>query len=397
LACNAFGRKQEREAARLERFDIAIIGGSLSGAAVAHHLKALGHGGSVALIERDPAFLRAATSLSAAGIRQQFSRIENIRLSQRTLDVFRRIGPERVSLREQGYLILSSPQGRDTHAASLQVQHEAGAAIDWFEGGAALAARFPWLNPAGLGAGTFGRAGEGWFDPHALRALLRENAREAGVASLTGSVNRLERTEDGWLIGLAGGGLIAAGETVIAAGPQSGDVAALAGVTLPVEPRKRTVFVFSCRNAPQGMPLTADPSGVWFRPEGTRFIAGWSPDDTEDKRAADDDFEPDWPLFDEVLWPALAARVPAFEAVKLETAWVGHYDTNAFDHNAVIGPLAPALHAVTGFSGHGVQQAHAAGEACAAMMLGLAPPVDVAAFAFGRIARGEPFMEENII
>ncbi|MCU0830965.1 MAG: FAD-binding oxidoreductase [Rhizobiaceae bacterium] len=381
----------------MQRFDIAIIGGSLSGAAVAHHLKALGFSGSVVLIERDPAFLRAATSLSAAGIRQQFSRIENIRLSQRTLGFLRALGAQRVSLREQGYLILSSAAGRDTHRAACAVQAEAGADIEWIEAGR-LQARFPWLDPEGLSAGSFGMTGEGWFDPHALRSLLRDQAKAAGVVALTGTVSGLREAVGGWRITLADGVVLDAARVVIAAGPQSGDVAALAGVALPVEPRKRTVFVFSSRGVPATLPLVADPSGVWFRPEGARFLAGWSPDDADDARAADEDFGPDWALFEDVLWPALAHRVPAFEAVKLETAWVGHYDTNAFDHNAIIGPLgAGGLFAVTGFSGHGVQQAYAAGEACAALMLGLEPPVDVSAFMFARIAAGRPFLERNII
>jgi FAD-dependent oxidoreductase domain-containing protein 1 len=382
----------------VQYFDIAIIGGSLSGAAVAHHLKALGFAGSIALIERDPAFRRAATSLSAAGIRQQFSRIENIRLSQRTLAFFREIGAERVSLREQGYLICSSSSGLTTHREALAVQQNAGAHIDWIEGETELAARFAWLNPDGLAAGSFGRLGEGWFDPHALRALLRDSAMAAGVLPVVGDVIALDRKTSRWRMTLEHGHVLEAGRVVVTAGPQSGDVAALAGVGLPVEPRKRTVFVFSCRQAPASLPLIADPSGVWVRPEGNRFIAGWSPDDADDMRAAGEDFEPDWPLFEDVLWPALAHRVPAFEALKLETAWVGHYDTNTFDHNAVIGPMGrDGLFAVTGFSGHGVQQAYAAGEACAALMLGVEPPVDVSAFAFDRIGAGRLFLERNII
>jgi glycine/D-amino acid oxidase-like deaminating enzyme len=382
----------------LDQCDIAIIGGSLSGAAMAHHLAALGFGGRIVLIERDPAFTHAATSLSAAGIRQQFSSAQNIALSARTLAFLRATGAERFSLREQGYLILSSPSGRAIHAENHAVQMNSGADIAWLEPDE-LARHMAWLNVEGLGAGTLGRTGEGWFDPHALRAHLRGTAREAGVVLRQGAVTALDMSADGATIGFADGSRLRAARVVICAGPQSGDVAALAGVALPVEPRKRTVFVFSCREALAGLPLVADPSGVWFRPEGNRFICGWSPDDADDVRAADDDFAPDWALFEDILWPALAARVPVFERLKLETAWVGHYDTNAFDHNAVIGPLddGARLFAVTGFSGHGVQQAYAAAEGCAALMLDRLPPTDITPFAFARIAAGRPFLERNII
>lgn len=386
----------------MRHFDIAIIGGSLSGASVAHHLTAMGFAGSVALIERDPSFLRAATSLSAAGYRQQFSRIENIRLSQRTIAFFDTVEASRFGRRDTGYLILSTPEGRAAHAAAHAVQREAGAPVSWLEADA-LAERFSWLSTDGIGAGTYGETGEGDFDPHALRSWLRGEAQGRGVTFISGEVTGMDGAgTDAARLRLSSGDTLTAGRVVIASGAQSGAVAALAGVALPVEPRKRTVFVFSCREAPahppRGLPLTADPSGVWFRAEGHRFIAGWSPADADDTRAADDDFEPDWALFEDVLWPALANRVPAFEAIKLETAWVGHYDTNSFDHNAVIGSLGvPGLHAITGFSGHGVQQAYAAGEALAAELLGRPAPTDISAYQFARIAAGRPFLELNII
>jgi FAD-dependent oxidoreductase domain-containing protein 1 len=376
-----------------------IIGGSLAGAATAHHLAALGMPGPVALVERDPTFVRSATSLSAAGIRQQFSQPSNIRLSQRTLAFFDSLpgGPSAVGFRACGYLILSTPAGRQAHRDAHAAQAACGAPIDFLEPDA-LRARFPWLSTEGIGQGTHGPRGEGVFDPHLLRTMLRDSARASGVTLIKAEVTGISEAEGGRRqVILADGGLLTADSIVVAAGTSSGAVARMAGIALPVEPRKRTVFVFSCRDADPLMPLTADPSGVWVRPEGGRFIGGWSPDDAGDARADPDDFEPDWQLFENVYWPSLAARIPAFESLKLESAWAGHYDTNAFDHNAVIGPLGGGIHAITGFSGHGVQQCYAAGEALACVILGREPPCDISAFAFDRIARGEPFLEENII
>ena len=78
----------------------------------------------------------------------------------------------------------------------------------------------------------------------------------------------------------------------------------LRAVDLPVEGRKRTGFVIHCRNAPDGMPLTTDTTGVWIRPEGQYHICGWSPPEAEDRTADPDDFEPDHDTFDEMIWPA---------------------------------------------------------------------------------------------
>ena len=141
-------------------------------------------------------------------------------------------------------------------------------------------------------------------------------------------------------VALAGGKSIACRSLVNAAGPWAGELSALAGLQLPVEPRKRFVYVIDCREASEALhraPLTVDPSGVWFRPEGRVFLCGKSPEDNEEPPAGDLDAI-DHAFFEQQVWPQLAARVPAFESVKVTNAWAGYYDYNTLDQNAVIGP-----------------------------------------------------------
>ena len=138
---------------------------------------------------------------------------------------------------------------------------------------------------------------------------------------------------------LASGARIACGALVNAAGPWAGELAALAGVPLPVEPRKRYVYVIDCREASEALhqaPLTVDPRACGSGPRAASSCAASRPTESEEPPATDLD-QIDHAFFESEVWPRLAARVPAFESVKVVNAWAGYYDYNTLDQNAVIG------------------------------------------------------------
>lgn len=396
-----------KDGARMERCDVAIVGGGVIGCAVAYFLTAdPAFDGTVAVIERDPSYRTASSALSASSIRQQFSTPENIALSRFGIDFLRRAtehlsvegDPVDLGLREQGYLYLATPAGTETLHANHAVQRAAGAEVALLEPDA-LAARFPWLAVDDVALGSLGLSGEGWFDGYALLQAFRRKAKAAGARFVTGEVTGIERSGNRIAaVTLADGGRIACGMLLNAAGPQARRVAALAGVPLPVAARKRCVFVFACREALPGCPLVIDPSGVWFRPEGAQFIAGAPPPPDRDPDTQDLTVEHD--LFEEILWPALAQRVPAFEAVRVTGAWAGHYEYNEVDQNAILGPhpeIANLLFA-NGFSGHGLQQSPGVGRGIAEWIAyGGWRTLDLSVFAYDRLAAGRRVVERCVI
>jgi glycine/D-amino acid oxidase-like deaminating enzyme len=195
---------------------------------------------------------------------------------------------------------------------------------------------------------------------------------------------------------LADGSRIECRHAVNAAGAWAGSLAAAAGIDLPVRARRRTVFVLSCPQALPGCPLVIDPSGFWFRPEGRHFIAGTVPEPDVD----DLPLEPNLAEFDEALWGRMAARVPAFEALRVERAWAGYYEMNLLDCNAIIGAHAavPNLWFANGFSGHGMQHAPAAGRGVAELILsGEFRTLDLSSLGFERVIGGRPLREANVI
>ncbi|TPK94770.1 FAD-binding oxidoreductase [Mesorhizobium sp. B2-4-12] len=387
------------------RYDIVIIGGAIVGSSIAYYLREEGFSGSIALIERDPQFSHAATTLSMASIRQQFSIPENIRLSQFTLKLFRRLketfgSDADIGFREGGYLILAGEAGLPILKANHEAQVAEGADI-LFEDADQLTRRFPWLSSEGITAGAYGRSGEGWFDAHAMLMLFRKALRDKKIDFITADVTGIARQGNQVTgVSLDNGETLEAGIVVNAAGPNAGKVAALAGLALPVEPRKRNVFVFEAREKYADMPLLVDPSGIYVRPEGSVYLTGGAEPEEGDGPVDPGDFEVDWPLFEEVIWPVLATRIPAFEAIKPTRAWAGHYDYNTLDQNAVIGPHPEVRNFLfaNGFSGHGLQQAPAVGKALAELIMhGGYRTIDCSAFGYERVAEGRAFRELNVI
>jgi glycine/D-amino acid oxidase-like deaminating enzyme len=387
-----------------ETFDVLIVGGAIMGATAAYFLTLdPAFRGRVAVVERDPTFTYSSTTLSAASLRQQFSIPENIRMSLFGLEFLRsakeRFGDIDLAWHEGGYLILASQAGLPILAANHRVQQAEGADIALLDP-AAMKREFPWLNAEDLAAGAYGRSGEGWFDAHALLQAVRAAAKAQGAHFITGEVVAIAREGDRVTEAtLADGRRLGCGALVNAAGPRGGRLAAMAGIELPVEGRKRCVFVVHCRTEIPKLPLLVDPTGFYIRPEGAYQICGAPPAEDNDPDA-DGDFEVDWSIFEEGIWPALAHRIPAMEELKVIRAWAGHYEMNLLDHNAVIGPHPQVanFYFMNGFSGHGLQQAPAAGRAIAEWIVhGRSVSLDLDVFSYERIAAGRPHAELNII
>lgn len=295
-------------------------------------------------------------------------------------------------------LFLATPEGREVLQQNHILQVARGADILFLEL-TELASRFPWLSLRNIAAGTWGQSGEGWFDGYGLMQAFRRKARSLGVSYRAATVTAVDR-EGCRLTGvrLADGTRIAAGAVVNCAGGGGAALARTAGFEIPVHNRKRIIFTFKCRDHLKGMPLLVDPSGVYCRPEGTGFLCGSAPPADQDSDS--DDFEVNYDFFDEIIWPVLAARVPAFESIKMDRAWAGHYDMNLFDHNAFIGraPGVDNFYLANGFSGHGLQQAPAIGRGLAELIVHQRyMTLDLTELSFDRFLKRSPLVERNIV
>lgn len=387
--------------------DVVIIGGGVIGSAIAYFLTATPEfSGTVTVIEKDPSYEFGSTARSWGGVRQQFSTPENIQMSQYTQEFLGQISrllgiddtPVDVSYHEQGYLFLAEDRHIPRLYSNNAIQRRLGVNVGLLDADD-LARGFPWMNVSDLAGGSLGLSGEGWLDAYSLNQAFRKKAISLGVSYLAKEVVGLDgdRNKVSAVL-LADGTRLTAGFIVNAAGPAAAIVAKWAGIAIPVRPRKRFAYSFSCRTEITGCPLIIDPSGVHFRPEGHQFLAGCSPEPENDPDCTD--FDVDYGWFEEHIWPILAHRVPAFEAIKIENAWAGHYAYNILDQNAILGshPNVTNFYFANGFSGHGLQQSPAVGRAIAELItFGEYRSLDLNRFSFERLMTGEAISEHNIV
>ncbi len=391
----------------MQTTDVLIVGGAAIGSAVAYFLtQQTSFHGRILVLEKDFSYQKCATARSAASIRHQFSTPENIRMSQFGTQFIKHLGdylevggevPE-VGFHEGGYLFLATIAGQEILQANHRTQKSLAVDAQLLTA-AQLAQRFPWMNLADLCAGSLGLSGEGWLDAYALLCGLRRKAIALGVQYQQAQVVELKR-EGRRIVSatLSDGRTIQCGSVINAAGTGATALAKTAGLQLPVESRKRCVFYFTSPAPVSHCPLVVDPSGAYFRPEGRGFICGISPDAAHDPQCFD--FDVQHALFDDVLWPILAARVPGFEAARVQNSWAGHYDVNTLDHNAIIGahPEVDNLLFANGFSGHGLQQAPAVGRALAELVCyGQYRTLDLTALGWQRVLENKPLREINVV
>ena len=381
--------------------EVIVIGGASNGSSTAYHLLEADPSLSVSVLERDPSLARSSTLLSDGNVRIQFNLEENIRISQYAMEVLEDFGdtmavdgvrPE-VAMRRQGNLFLVDEEGLAEARSGLELQQRLGCDVRWMDK-SEVERLYPPLISERLIGGTFG-PNDGSVDPTAVTLGYRRAAAARGARYQDAEVASLITDDDGVTgVQLSDGSTIEADSVVVCAGAWSTDLLASAGVTVPVVPVMRTVYVVSS-DIGKGieMPSIFIPSGVYVIPEhdGT-FLIAWSlPDDP-----VGFDFKPaERSRFYDLIWPELVTNLPDFDRLEVVSSWAGLYAQNTLDANAIVGewPEMPGLYVAAGFSGHGFQQCHAVGRYLAELIVGIEPFMDLSRLGPRRIIEGLPLRE----
>jgi len=399
------------QAPKQSSYDVIIVGGAMYGSSVAWFLSDNpDFDGTILVVERDPTYEFTSTAHTNSCMRQQFSGEINVRISQFAAEYVKNFrnfmgGDERVpevQLQSYGYMYLA---GNDAAAGVLQqcqkIQEACGAGTKFMTPDE-IGAAYPFYRLDDIVGGNHNLIDEGYFEGATLFDWWKRMAREKGAEYVTNEAVAMTRNAAGTRVEsvtLKSGEIIACNTVVNASGPRAVLTSRMAGIEIPVEPRKRYTFIFDAENRlDSDLPLTIDPSGVHMRTDGAYYLGGCPPND--DPAVDYDDFEQDHSIWEEKAWPAIANRVPQFEALKLINSWAGHYAYNTFDQNAILGPHTEVENFifVNGFSGHGFQQSPAMCRGTSEWITyGEFRTLDLTPFSYSRIVENQPMVELAII
>jgi len=396
-------------APKRDRYDVVIVGGAIMGSATAWFLaQNPDFDGSVLVVERDPGYGQSSTAHTNSCMRQQFSTELNIHISQFAGDFVKNLrsymDDERVPelhIQNYGYMYLADNDGfADILRTNQAVQLAAGTKTELLDP-VQIAARYPFYRTDDIVLGSINHKDEGYWDGGTVFDWLRRSARDRGVEYIDGEVVSMSR-EGARItsVSLASGDVVSCGTVVNASGPRAARTAAMAGIELPVEPRKRFTWIFTAENPlDRDLPLTIDPSGVHVRQDGPEtYLAGCPAD--PDPAVDYDDFIMDHNRWQDHVWPVIANRIPQFEAIRVVTEWAGHYAFNTLDQNAILGPHHEIGNFIfqNGFSGHGLQQSPAMGRGVSEIITyGEFRSLDLTLCASDRIVEDRPIVETAVI
>lgn len=377
--------------------NIIIVGGGIVGLASAYYLAE--RGADVTVLEK-ASVGAGATDRAAGGIRQQFSTEVSIRLSQESIQVWKQFEEDfsiDIGYHRSGYLYVARKASTaDLLRETIPFQNDYGVESEFLTPEEATE-HVPELRTEQY-VGTAYCPTDGFADPHLGLQGFSRAASEAGAEVRT----KVEVTDilrdDEQVVGVDTNEKQYDADVVVnAAGAWAPRIAQMAGVELPVSPRRRQVMVVNPEiPVSKSIPLVTDlDNECYFRPEreGQALVGGHfsDKDPEQDPHNYQKNNDLDWAI--EALEHVSTVAEYFGPESEIIRGWAGLYAVTP-DHHPIIEKTLPGLITATGFSGHGFMQSPATGQVVAELTFeGESKTVDVAPLRHDRFQRGEELHE----
>lgn len=387
-----------------KKSDVIIVGGGAIGSSIAFNLLNDGYQGEITVFEKDRIYEFSSTPRSAGGIRQLFTTAINIQIGQYGVEKYLSFADDmaidgekaEIDFEQHGYLFLAADdKGMKQLQKQANLQNNLGVNSEILIKDE-LHKVIPELNTEDIAGGLFSKD-DGYLDPYSVMQGYARKARQLGAEYIYEEVETILKDRNGIQgIKTVNGDIYEAPIVLNCGGPWAPELSEKIGLNIPVIPLKRQVIQFDVAEPLQKkLPLTVDPSGVYFRHEGDSLISGFS-----EKVKPGINFSWKRSFFEQQLWPYLANRISNFERAKVQSGWAGIYSHNTEDQNAIIGehPELKGYYLAVGFSGHGMQQAPAVGKALSEKIrTGKYETIDFTPLRFERFVENDLIIEEAIV
>lgn len=371
-------------------FDVVIVGAGIMGCSSAFQLARRGL--RVAVLDKDGIGM-AATGRSSAIVRQHYSNELTARMALHSLRVFQHFDDEvggECGFRQTGFVVMVPAEDRPGLEANVALHRRVGIATRLLSA-EELGHVVPGVETADLVAAAY-EPESGYADPHLTTGAFADAARRHGADILLDQEVTGLRFDGDRIVGVrTPKGNVDAPRVVNCAGPWGARVAALAGVSVPINPCRVQVAVFRQPADAPPHPVVLDfVHATYVRPEIGNLSIGGLIDPAEANAVVDpdayaqhvdDDFIP-------FLAERLLRRFPTMGRSESMGGYAGLYAVTP-DWHPIIDEIPPGsgCYICSGFSGHGFKLGPAVGVMVADLVTGETnPPFSPELFRFGRFA-----------
>ena len=377
--------------------DVVIIGGGISGVAIAYNLAKKGVK-NIVVIEKSY-LASGATGRCGAGVRQQWGTEMNCRVAMESIKFFETANEELqydrdIEFKQGGYLIVASTEKEDLQfQKNVALQRSLGMEVEYMTPKEATRI-VPYLNTENLTSATFCQK-DGHLNPFLATDAYAKAAERLGVEIYTYTEVIGINTKNGKVTGvLTNVGEIFTNTVVNAAGGYSKNIADMVNIDIPVYSERHQILVTEPVEQMQGPMVMSFSLNIYCQqtPHGS-FIMGRG----DDKEPRDLRVSSSWQFLDEMA-KTVTNLLPPLGNLRLVRQWAGLYNMTP-DRQPIYGAVdgVEGFYLAVGYSGHGFMFAPMTGLLMSEIILGEKTSIDISSLDLGRFKRNELVFEPSVV
>lgn len=376
---------------------VVIIGGGISGVAIAYNLAKKGVK-DIVVVEKGY-LASGSTGRCGAGVRMQWGTELNCSFAKYSIDFFEKANEileydGDIEFKQGGYLIVASTEKEEVQfKKNLELQHRLGIPSKFLTPKEAKEI-IPYMDETKITCATFCPK-DGHLNPFKTTDAYAKAAKRLGVEIMKFTEVTGIKVENGKIKGVqTDKGFISTPVVVNAAGGYSKKIAEMAGVDIPLTPERHQILVTEPVAPLQGPMYMSFSLNIYCQqsPEGS-FIMGRG-DANEPK---DFDIRSSWSFLEEMA-KTCCELLPLLKKLNVVRQWSGLYELTP-DRQPLYGAVkeVEGFYLACGFSGHGFMFGPATGTVIAEAILGEPTTLPISALDKDRFARGEEVWEPSVV